>query len=77
MAKRKVKGAVEWKIPGQKRPFAYSTKATSDFIVIMAQEYDTIQQVHDAINYDLDAKAILQGFIDAGLGASILKTMVG
>lgn len=72
----KSKGDVIWTLPGKKRPFAYSTKATSDLIVLLAQEHDTVQQVHDAINFDFDAKAILQKFIDAGYGASILRTMV-
>lgn len=76
MAKKKAKGDVMWVLPGKKKPFAYSTKAASDLIVLFAQEHDTVQQVHDAINYDYEAKAILQVFIDAGYGNSIMKNMV-
>ena len=76
MAKKKSKGNVMWILPGKKRPFAYSTTATSDLIVALAQEYDTVRQVHDAINFDHQAKAILQYFIDAGYGTSILRKMV-
>ena len=75
MARKKSKGDVMWILPGKKRPFAYSTIATNDLIVTLAREYETVQQVHDAINFDYQAKAILQYFIDAGYGTSILRKM--
>lgn len=69
--KNKGKGDVHWTLPGKKKPVAYSTKATSDLIVLLAQEHDTVQQVQNAINYDVDAKAVLQKYIDAGYGQEI------
>ena len=75
MKNRKSKGDVHWTLPGKKKPVAYSTKATSDLIVVLAQEHSTIQQVHDAINYDVDAKAVLQKYIDAGYGQEIANKL--
>jgi len=76
MGYSKPKGDVLWTLPGKKKAVAYSIKATSDLIVMLSKEYDIVQQVHDVINYDEDAKAVLQKFIDAGYGAAILKNMV-
>lgn len=70
---RKSKGDVQWFVPGKKKPIAHSTKAASDLIVIMSQEYDTIQQVHDAINYDVESKEVLQKYILAGYGGITAK----
>ncbi len=64
---------VEWCVPGRKKPIAFSTKAASDLIVTLAQEHDTIQQVHDAINYDEEARMVLQKFIELGHGQVIAK----
>lgn len=69
--KNKSKGDVHWMIPKKKRPIAYSTKATSDLIILLSNDYTTIQKVHDAINYDQDAKDILQKYIDAGYGDQV------
>ncbi len=65
---KKTKGDVCWTSPGKKNPIAWSTKAISDLIVLLAQQHCTIQQVHDAVNYNVEAKAILQKYIDAGHG---------
>lgn len=62
---------VHWTIPGKKKPIAYSTTAASDLIVLLSKEYKTIQEVHDAINYDEEAKKVLQKYIDAGYGEQI------
>lgn len=47
------KGDVKWLAPTAKsykaRTLAWSTKAASDLIVALSQEYDTIQEVHDTI----------------------------
>lgn len=66
---------VIWVVPNKKKPIAYSTKAASDLIVWLAQEYKTIQQVHDAINYDMEAKMVLERYIGLGLGEMIAKEM--
>lgn len=64
----KSKGDIHWMVPGKKKPIAYSTKATSDLIVILAETNETIVDVYNAINYDQDAKNILQKYIDLGYG---------
>ncbi len=64
----KSKGDIHWMVSGKKKPIAYSTKATSDLIVILAETNETIVDVYNAINYDQDAKDILQKYIDLGYG---------
>lgn len=68
MAKTKLKGDVQWTIPGQKRPIAYSTRATSDLIAVLSEQGGTICEVQSRINYDPEAKAVLQAYIDRGYG---------
>lgn len=68
MANRCSKGDVHWYIPGQKRPIAYSTKAASDLIAVLAEEGGTIEEVQRKINYDEEANAVLQAYIDHGYG---------
>lgn len=58
----------QWYLPNKRRPFAYSTKATSDLIVTLAQTFETIQNVYDNIIYDYEAKSILQVYIERGYG---------
>lgn len=70
---RKSKGNVEWTVPNKKKPIAWSTTATSDLIVALSQNYETIADVYNAINYDEDAKEILQKYIDLGYGNVIAK----
>ena len=73
MLKPKNKGDVHWYIPGKKKPIAYSTKATSYLIGLLAEDFETIQDVYDAINYDHEAKAIMQIYIDLGYGDQIAR----
>lgn len=68
MTKTHSKGDVAWYIPGQKRPIAYSTKATSDLISVLAKDGGTISELRRKINYDAEAKAVLQAYIDRGYG---------
>lgn len=70
---RKSKGDVEWRVPKRKTPIAYSTRATSDLIVVLSQESETITDVYNAINYDQEAKDILKKYIDLGYGNEIAK----
>lgn len=65
---RKSKGDVSWHVPGRKTPIAYSTKATSDLIAVLAEQGGTIREVQSRINYDQEAKAVLQAYIDRGYG---------
>lgn len=68
MAKKQRKEDVYWYIPNRKRPIAYSTKAASDLIALLAEEGGTIAEVQRRINYDVEAKAVLQIYIDRGYG---------
>ena len=68
MSKITPNGDVHWHIPNKKKPIAYSTKATSDLIDLLAQEHETIQDVYNAINYDVEAKQVLQKYIELGYG---------
>ena len=73
MAKAKNKGDVHWYVPNKKKPIAYSTKAASDIIGLLAEDFETIQDVCDAINYDQEAKDVLQKYIDLGYGNEIAR----
>lgn len=69
MAKsRRWKGDVSWYVPGRKTPIAYSTKAASDLIVVLGEDGATIQEVHDRITYDLEAREVLHKYIEKGFG---------
>lgn len=58
----------QWYLPGKKRPFGTSTRATSDLVGLLAEDGLTFQEAYDAILYDDEAKALVQRFIDAGYG---------
>lgn len=73
MAKTTRKGDVHWTVPTKKKPIAYSTVAVSNLIGLLSQEYETIQDVYNAITYDIEAKEILQKYIDLGYGNEIAK----
>lgn len=75
MAKAKSRGDVQWYLPGKKRPIAYSTKAASDLIVVLSQDGATIQEVHDRITYDVEARKILEIYIEKGYGDSIARDL--
>ena len=70
---RKSKGDVTWYVSNKKKPIAYSTVASQDLIVLLAQENETIIDVYNAINYDEEAKAVLQKYIDLGYGNVIAR----
>ena len=71
--KTKTKGDVAWHIPGRKTPVAFSTTATSYLIAVLALEHesDTIRDLQTRINYDQEAKAVLQAYIDRGFGGQV------
>lgn len=68
---------VEWYVPKKKKPIAYSTKAASALIVMLSEDYKTISEVQVAINFDKEAKKVLQKYIDAGFGDAIAKDFFG
>ena len=49
---------------------AYSTVAASNLIEVLAQDSPTmtISELHDTINYDLEAKKVLKAYIKYGYG---------
>lgn len=59
---------VEWYLPGHKRPFTYSTVATSDLIVLLCEETvsHTPSEILPLIHYDADAKRIINEYIKRG-----------
>lgn len=73
MAKQGRKGDVAWYLPNSKRPFAYSTRATSDTIAVLYEMYGDLQAVYDNIHYDEEAKAIVKHFLDNGYRQTDIK----
>lgn len=71
------KGDVAWFAPKLKRPIAYSTKATEDIILLLAEKGYTIQQVYDNIFYDDEAEVVMKAYIDRGYGDVIAKEWFG
>lgn len=71
---------VEWysikKSRGTKRGklLACSTKATSDLIVMLAEDNPkaTIKEIPQMINFDGEAEKVLQAYIDKGQGEEIV-----
>ena len=55
------------------KPFAITTVATNDLICVLAQEYDTAIEIYNHINYDEDAKKVLEYFINHGYENEILR----
>ena len=67
MSRKKSLGDVLWWLtPKSKRPFAYSTKAIRDLIECLSNDFDTVQEIYDNINYCDEGKKILQKYIDTG-----------
>ena len=64
---------VSWRVPNKKRAIGYSTKATSDLIVLLSQDGSTIQEVYDKINFDVDGKRVLQEYIRRGYGNVVAR----
>ncbi|MFE6967084.1 hypothetical protein ACFVAJ_18370 [Agromyces sp. NPDC057679] len=75
-ASRKSPGDVHWTLPGKKRPFAYSTRATSDLVSVLAGDGHTVDSAAQAVNYDPEAKAILHTMSGAGYGGTVLSELV-
>jgi len=73
---KKIKGDVEWFLPKQKRPFAYSTISSSDLIEVLAEEGRTVEEVWASINFDADAKAILAHYMAKGFSKHNLKKLL-
>ena len=61
---------VEWYDKEHKKPLAYSTRAASDLIEMLAQDNPkaTISEIKDLINYDNEAKQVMAAYISNGYG---------
>ena len=61
---------IYWYAPNSKIIIAYSTRSASDLIETMSEDNPkmTISELHDAINYDEEAKKVLQAYINSGFG---------
>jgi hypothetical protein len=66
MAKSTKKGDVAWYLPNSNRPFAFSTRATSDLIAVLYEMHGDLQAVYDNLYYDAEAKAIVKHYLDNG-----------
>jgi hypothetical protein len=78
MTYKKLKGDVSWYRPNSKlkeKPLAYSTIATSNLIACLSMTNRTIKDVYDAINYDEEAKSILNIYIEKGYGDVVAQTI--
>lgn len=59
---------VQWQVPGKKRPIAYSTVSTKDWIDMLTDCGLTIEQMHRASIIDGEAQAVLEAYMELGLG---------
>lgn len=73
MRKMRKSGDVAWRLPNKKRPFAYSTKSTSDLIAVLYEDYEDLRMVYDNINFDKEAKEIVKFYIDNGVYQTNIK----
>ena len=66
----KIRGDVLWIDCIHKKLIAGSTKAASDLIALLCNDYGykTPNEIIKHITYDEEAKAVMQAFIDEGLG---------
>lgn len=76
MARREASLGVDWHLPGRKRRFATTTVATSDLIVLLAEDGCTWAELIDQINYDEEAKAVARHFVAHGYGDTTARDMV-
>lgn len=63
---KKKQSGVLWYLPNKNKPFATSTKATSDLIAILYEESQDLSVVYEQINYDDEAKNIVKYYLDHG-----------
>ena len=67
-ARANTNGDVQWFLfPKDRKPFAYSTKATSDLIKVLYEQYGDLREVYNAIHFDEQAKKIVKKFIYSGI----------
>lgn len=66
---------VGWYLPKRKRPFTYSTRATFDLLVELSKmtKNHTPIEILPLITYDIEARKIMQAYIDKGYGNESLN----
>lgn len=68
MARKRGKDEVTCFVRGRKRPIAYCTLSANETIAVVSEDGCTIQEAYNRINYDREAKDVLQRYIDLGHG---------
>lgn len=81
MTARRPNLGVDWHMPDGKggfraRRFATTTRATSDLIVLLAEQGHTVQSAHDEIRFDPEGKTVLAAMAEAGFGDRALADFV-
>lgn len=66
---------VAWYLPKRKRPFTYSTQAAFDLLVELSKmtKNHTPIEIIPLITYDVEAREIMQAYIDKGYGNESLN----
>lgn len=59
---------VHWHAPKRKRPIAYSTVATKDWIDMLTDCGLTVEQMHRASVTDTEAQRVLEAYMELGYG---------
>ena len=79
MSYKKDKGDISWRLVGKKKHVAYSTVAARDLIIAVAHKMPdaTLLELYEAINYDMESKAVLTAFIKKGYGDITVKKFFG
>lgn len=75
-----LKNDVEWHLPGRKRPIAYSSVATSDYILMLIDEVGgTINDLlaQKKFIWDVEAKEVLGKYEAAGYGGRLAGELFG
>lgn len=61
-------GDVEWRLPNKRKPFAYSTKAESNTICVLLEEFGSMDKILESKCFINDnERVIIQAFVDAGI----------
>lgn len=71
--KYKYSSGIDYIFIGKKKPFATSTVATRDLLILLSEDGCTISELTSKIHYDVEAKSIVQKFIDEGYGKEQAK----
>lgn len=72
--KRRSQGDVSWYLPNKRKPFAYSTKAESDTIAILLEEFGDLRAIVSANRIlSQQERIIIQTFIDNGVYKPVVR----